>query len=78
MRISSSQLSGLTEQVKQLAARLNEKVNGPIGITSIRAFLKGEPDPAQHLGPPKSTSPQSMRWLLYGQPDEAQDDEKQS
>jgi hypothetical protein len=76
--ISSQKMTALADQVKGLAARVHDKVNGPIGIATIRAFLRGKPDPGAHLGPPKPSTPPSMRWLLFGQSNETPDDDEQS
>jgi hypothetical protein len=80
MGISSQQLAALSDHVRGLAARVHEKVAGPIGPACVRAFLKGEPDPGkQHLGPPEPGGLfPSMRWLLFGQPDNSPDDDEQS
>lgn len=78
MGISSQKLAALADQVRGLAARVHVKVSGTSGIACVRGFLNGDPDPGLHLGPPKPASPPSMRWLLFGQPDETQDDDEQS
>jgi hypothetical protein len=62
----SNKLSAMSERIDRLTARINRKAR--VGTTSIRAFLRGEPDPFPELGPPNpNDSPRSMRGFLFGQ-----------
>jgi hypothetical protein len=81
MKISAHKMNAMLEEVKALAARVNDKVYGPPGISCIRAFLKGEPDPCTYLGPPTPPTPGypvSIRWMLYGKPNDSPTDDEQS
>jgi hypothetical protein len=81
MKVSSRQIAKMLEEVQALAARVHDKFHGPPGIACVRAFLKGDPDPCTHLGPPTPPAPGhpvSIRWSLFGRPDDNPDDDEQS
>jgi hypothetical protein len=59
-------LAAISERIDRLKVRINRKAR--VGTTSIRAFLRGEPDPFPELGPPNpNENPRSMRGFLFGQ-----------
>jgi hypothetical protein len=77
---SSHKLTAMSERLDRLTARINRKTK--VGVTCIRAFLRGEPDPyADALGPAvPSEHPRSVRGFLFGQSfdDEPEDDGESS
>jgi len=74
MRMSSNKLDSMAARLDRINARLNRRSR--VGVESIRAFLRGEPDPFPELGPPDpDANPRSMRGLLFGRP---RDDEQEA
>jgi hypothetical protein len=64
------QIDKLLDRLNQLETRLRAKADEVSGVRCIRAWLAGESDPYEHLGPPPvSTGPRSMRSLFYDQED---------
>jgi hypothetical protein len=69
----------MLEEVQALAVKAHASVYGPPGVTCLRAFMRGEPDPMTHMGPPtKPKMGNSLRYALYGQPADSPEEDEQS
>jgi hypothetical protein len=64
---SLNKLAAMSERLDRLTARINRKTL--VGVTCIRAFLRGEGDPyLAELGPASlDKNPLSIRARLFGQ-----------
>jgi hypothetical protein len=63
-------ISRLLERLLRLEAGRKADARKVSGVTCLRAFLAGEPDPYAHLGPPEESPVRSLRWHLFWKGDD--------